>query len=68
MSQDYLSKQNQDYQSDFVFYDNNADRLFADYISLDFYSIFQDVEEFILQSKGVSLDVGSGSGRDAAVR
>ncbi|EMV2558002.1 TPA: class I SAM-dependent methyltransferase [Escherichia coli] len=48
------------------FYDNNADRLFADYISLDFYSIFQDVEEFILQSKGVSLDVGSGSGRDAA--
>ncbi|MBH3318119.1 class I SAM-dependent methyltransferase [Serratia ureilytica] len=48
------------------FYENNAERLFADYISLDFGSIFKDVGEFIIKSEGNALDVGAGSGRDAA--
>ena len=48
------------------FYEKNAERLFSDYISLDFETIFSDVERYIGYCHGLALDVGSGSGRDAA--
>ncbi|MNC12243.1 putative methyltransferase YcgJ [compost metagenome] len=48
------------------FYDDNAERLFSDYISLDFKSIFSDVENYIPTSSQKALDVGAGSGRDAS--
>lgn len=48
------------------FYEKNAERLFSDYISLDFETIFSDVERYIGDCHGLALDVGSGSGRDAA--
>ncbi|MBJ8846559.1 class I SAM-dependent methyltransferase [Citrobacter braakii] len=48
------------------FYDDNADRLFSDYISLSFNSIFYDVKEYFPESIETILDVGAGSGRDSA--
>ena len=48
------------------FYDDNAERLFNDYVSLSFYDIFQDVAVFFSNSITTVLDVGAGSGRDAA--
>lgn len=48
------------------FYDDNSERLFSDYISLDFHSIFWDVEKYISESISTVLDVGAGSGRDSA--
>lgn len=48
------------------FYDDNSERLFSDYISLNFHSIFHDVKEYFSESINTILDVGAGSGRDAA--
>lgn len=48
------------------FYEKNAERLFSDYISLDFETIFLDVKRYIGDCHGQALDVGAGSGRDAA--
>ncbi|MFP2201188.1 class I SAM-dependent methyltransferase [Enterobacter ludwigii] len=48
------------------FYDDNAERLFADYISLSFNEIFSDVKHFFSDSIETILDVGAGSGRDSA--
>lgn len=48
------------------FYDDNAERLFSDYNSLDFKSIFCDVVSYISTSYKKALDVGAGSGRDAS--
>lgn len=48
------------------FYDDNAERLFSDYISLSFNSIFYDVKEYLPVSIETILDVGAGSGRDSA--
>ncbi len=48
------------------FYDDNAERFFSDYISLDFKTIFSDVENYISTSSKKALDVGAGSGRDAS--
>lgn len=40
------------------FYDDNAERLFNDYVSLSFYDIFQDVAVFFSNSINTVLDVG----------
>lgn len=48
------------------FYDKNAIRLFNDYISLNFFEIFQDVTHLFKDSVHNVLDVGAGSGRDAS--
>lgn len=53
-------------QTNDAYYEANADRLLIDYERVSFEEIHQDLLQHVLAQAGNALDVGCGSGRDAA--